>query len=241
MPTSVAPGATWWRWSPRHDARTIVRSATTMTWLRDHLVRHRLIAILRAPSIAEPERLVAELVSVGLSTIEFTFTTHDALPLIERAAAVDGATIAAGSVTTATQAREAHDAGAHFIVSPMRDLDVEAQCHQLDIPYVPGAMTPTEIVQAVNAGAEVVKVFPARSLGPAFISDVLAPLPELGLVPTGGVDPTQVASYLRAGAIAVGTGSVAPPDLLVHGDIAAICERAARLVAAAADAELDDR
>jgi 2-dehydro-3-deoxyphosphogluconate aldolase/(4S)-4-hydroxy-2-oxoglutarate aldolase len=203
-----------------------------VSWLRGHLEQVRVVAILRAPVIAAPERVAATLVAAGVPTIELTFTTPDVQALIEAMAAVDGAVVAAGSVTTSLQACEAYEAGARFVVSPGYEPEVAATCRASGIPYVPGAMTPTEIRAAVRDGWDVVKLFPARPLGPAFVRDVLAPFPDLALVPSGGIGIDDVDEYLRAGAVAVGTGAVATPALLASGDLDALRERAVALARA---------
>lgn len=203
------------------------------SWLRNHLTQARVVAILRAPVIASPERVAATLVAAGVPTIELTFTTPGVSALIEVMASVDGAVVGAGSVTTAQQARDACDAGAQFLVSPGYEPEVAATCRAVGVPYIPGAMTPSEIRAVVRDGWDVVKVFPARQLGPAFLRDVLAPLPDLALVPSGGIGVDDVAGYLAAGAVAVGTGAAAPPAALAAGDLDALHERASTLARAA--------
>lgn len=197
------------------------------------LAGSRVIAILRAPTIAVPERVAATLVAAGVVTIELTFTTPGVPALIEAMAGVDGAVVAAGTVTTAAQARHAHAAGAAFVVSPGYEPEVAETCRSVGIAYMPGAMTPTEIRAAARDGWSVVKVFPARQLGPAFLRDVLAPMPELALCPSGGIGIDDVADYLAAGAVAVGTGAVADQGLLARGDLDELHRRAAALAHAA--------
>ncbi len=115
--------------------------------------------------------------------------------------------IGAGSVVTVEQARTCLDSGAQFIVAPILREAVIRVCNDADIPVFPGAYTPTEIQTAWEMGADAVKVFPARELGPTYIKDVLAPLPHLRLVPTGGVNADNASAYRKAGAFTLGIGS----------------------------------
>jgi 2-dehydro-3-deoxyphosphogluconate aldolase/(4S)-4-hydroxy-2-oxoglutarate aldolase len=206
-----------------------------MSWLRDHLREHRVVAIVRADTIADPRGLVGTLVDAGVVNVEFTYTTPDVLAIVERTASVDGATVGVGTVLTPQQAVDATNAGARFVVTPVRDLAVETACHAAGVPIIPGAMTPTEIHGAATGGASVVKVFPARSLGPSYIADVLAPLPGLALVPSGGIGIDDAADYLRAGAWAVGLGSLVPAAALVSGDHTEVRVRADRVMRSIVD------
>src|ERR1041385_1323284 len=120
----------------------------------------------------------------------------------------DEATVGAGTVLDPETARACIDAGARFVVSPALNLDSIALCHQLDVPVMPGALTPTEIVTAWNAGADFVKVFPCGALGGAsYIKSLKAPLPQIELVPTGGVSLKTAARFIQAGAAAIGVGA----------------------------------
>jgi 2-dehydro-3-deoxyphosphogluconate aldolase/(4S)-4-hydroxy-2-oxoglutarate aldolase len=140
--------------------------------------------------------------------------------------------VGAGTVIDADTARRAIDAGARFVVGPVFRRDVIDACHERGVPAMPGCFTPTEILDAWEAGADIVKVFPSTSLGPAFIKDVRAPLPQLKLMPTGGVSIENAADWLRAGAVAVGVGSALVDAKSVEaGDFAAITQKAARLMA----------
>lgn len=140
--------------------------------------------------------------------------------------------VGAGTVTDADTARRAIDAGARFIVGPVFRRAVIDACHERNVPAMPGCFTPTEILDAWEAGADIVKVFPSTSLGPAFIKDVRAPLPQLKLMPTGGVSIENAADWLRAGAVAVGIGSALVDSTAVQaGDFAVLTQRAERLMA----------
>lgn len=173
--------------------------------------RTRIVAIVRLDDLTQAIAISRALAQGGIVAQEFTLTNPDALRVIEpvqRALAADGceAVIGIGSVRNVSEAQAALDAGAHFVVSPITRADIIGLCRQADVAVMPGAYTPTEIAQAWECGADVVKVFPARQLGPGYIKDVLAPMPYLKLMPTGGVDLTNIATFLAAGAVSLGIG-----------------------------------
>jgi 2-dehydro-3-deoxyphosphogluconate aldolase/(4S)-4-hydroxy-2-oxoglutarate aldolase len=208
---------------------------------RDLLLRRalagRLVAIVRLRDGAALLEVAAALVEGGITTLEFTLTTPGAVEAIERCRARFGETVVvgAGTVLDADGARRCLEAGAQFLVSPGFDPDVIAAARDGGALAMPGAMTPTEILAAWRAGADVVKVFPARALGPRYIADVRAPLPEVRLMPTGGVDATNAAEYLRAGAIGVAVGgNLVDPAAVARADWAALTARARALVDAVA-------
>lgn len=167
------------------------------------------IAIVRLEDLTEAVALAEALVAGGLTSLEFTLTNSRALHAVAgaRAALGDAASIGVGTVLNGQQARDAIAAGAQFLVTPVLRHDVIGEGVAQGVPVVCGAFTPTEIWEAWQAGAPLIKVFPARSLGPSFVKDVLAPLPDLKLVPTGGVDLDNCAAYIKAGAWSVGLGS----------------------------------
>ncbi len=136
-------------------------------------------------------------------------TTPGALKAIEQAANElgDKCIIGVGSVLDPETARAAILAGAQFVVAPTTNLDVIELCHRYDKPIIPGALTPTEIINAWQAGADVIKVFPANHFGPKYFKDVLAPMPQLKLTPTGGVSLDTAADWIQAGAVCLGVGS----------------------------------
>jgi 2-dehydro-3-deoxyphosphogluconate aldolase/(4S)-4-hydroxy-2-oxoglutarate aldolase len=141
-----------------------------------------------------------------------------------------GVLVGAGSVTDAETTRAAIEAGARYVVSPVFKREVIEAAHQLDAAAMPGCFTPTEILTAHEAGADVVKVFPAGSLGMGFIKGVLAPLPYLKLMPTGGVSLDNATDWLRAGAVAVGAGSaLVDTKAIAAGDWAQLTANAVRL------------
>jgi 2-dehydro-3-deoxyphosphogluconate aldolase/(4S)-4-hydroxy-2-oxoglutarate aldolase len=163
----------------------------------------------------------------GIAALEFSLTGQGAPEAIARAAAGGTAWVGAGTVLSAAEACSAMDAGASFIVTPVVVAEVVAACRARGVPCICGAQTATEAFTAHQAGAEFVKIFPARLGGPAFLRDILAPLPFLKLVPTGGIDPDNAGAYLAAGAVAVGAASnLVPAAAVAVGDWAALTARA---------------
>jgi len=166
------------------------------------------VAIIRASSSGELIDVVAALRAGGVTCIEVTMTTPDALEVIRQArqACEPPSAIGVGSVLDPETARAAILAGAQFVVAPITCLETIALCRRYSVPVMPGAMTPTEAVRAWQSGADVVKIFPTSSLGPAVIKDLKGPLPQIKLMPTGGVNLETVGAFMKAGATAVGVG-----------------------------------
>jgi len=166
------------------------------------------VAIIRTSSSEELIDVVNALREGGVTCIEVTMTTPRALEVIRQArqAVGDTAAIGVGSVLDAETARAAILAGAQFVVAPIVDLPTIETCKRYAVPVSPGAMTPTEIVRAWQAGADIVKVFPTSTLGAKFIKDIRGPLPQIKLLPTGGVTLETVADFIQAGSVAVGVG-----------------------------------
>ena len=175
----------------------------------DIIADNKLVAIIRLDDLSIAADITTALVDGGIRAIEFTLTNPDALSVIAeiRQLVPDTVTIGAGSVTSARQVAAVAKSGAQFVVSPVTKRDVIAACQAHNLPAMPGAFTPTEIQQAWEWGASVVKVFPANHLGPRYIKDVLAPLPHLRLMPTGGVNIDNMRELLANGAFALGVGS----------------------------------
>ena len=167
------------------------------------------IPVVRASSPAEAIQVVEAIRAGGLPVLEITMTVPGAVQVIEELVKrFDDAIVGAGTVLDAETARACIDAGAKFIVSPALNLDTIACCCELDVAVMPGALTPTEIVLAWKAGADMVKVFPAGAMGGAsYIKALKAPLPQIELVPTGGVTLANAASFIEAGSAAVGVGA----------------------------------
>lgn len=202
------------------------------------------IAIMRA---ASAERLLSAAEAIragGVRVIEVTMTTPGALELIGTANGRfgDDVLFGAGSVLDPETARAAILAGAGFIVAPTLNLDVIHLGNRYSIPVLPGCFTPSEALAAWEAGASMIKLFPAGVGGPAFVKALLAPLPQLELVPVGGVDLENARAYMAAGATAVGIGSsLVSEALLDAGDLPELTRRAAALIAGVAPANGRDR
>ncbi len=199
----------------------------------------RTIAILRGDFGGREEEIAAALVEGGITAIEVTMNSPNAIEAIGRLAGRLGAraTIGAGTVLRPEEVERVADAGGRFIVSPNRDARVIRRTKELDLISLPGCYTPSEIVEAMEAGADAVKVFPANVLGPAYIKAVRAPLDEARLVPTGGVTPEKAREYFAAGAWAVGVGSeLLSKDLWSRADLEPLRLRARAFADAAKEA-----
>lgn len=180
--------------------------AATLKSLRDA----RVVGVLRAPSASRAVELAGAAVTAGLRALEITFTVPDAAAVIrELAGRGPDAVVGAGTVSSAAEAEAAVTAGASFLVSPHFDGEVLTAARSLGVPYVPGALTPGEIVAAHRATGGPVKVFPVARLGGAkYVADLLGPFPALPLMVTGGVSLDDAGDYLAAGAQVVGIGSL---------------------------------
>ena len=193
-----------------------------------------LIPVVRANSADEAMRAIDAIREGGISILEITMTVPGAVKLIEQVANRyrNEALVGAGTVLDPETARTCISAGAQFVVSPSLNLETIACCRGLDVVVMPGALTPTEVVQAWTAGADFVKVFPAGSVGGAsYIKALKAPLPQIELVPTGGVSLKTAADFIRAGAAAVGVGAdLVDIKAIREGQAALITERAKQFV-----------
>jgi len=168
-----------------------------------------LVAVVREPEPSSWVEGIRALIDGGITVAEVTFTVPGAIDVIREAKRLfgDRALIGAGTVLDSETARAALLAGADFVVAPTVNLDVIRLCRRYDKLVFPGALTPTEILAAWEAGADVVKVFPAEVVGPVFFRAMRGPLPQIRLMPTGGVDLNTAGDYLRAGAFCLGVGS----------------------------------
>lgn len=194
-----------------------------------------LVAIVRASSSNGLVETCRALRDGGVTVAEITMTTPGALEAIAAASKElgDSCLIGVGSVTDGPTVRKAVDAGAQFIVSPVFKPEVVEASHELGKPVLAGALTPTEILAAFEAGSDLVKVFPANHFGPKYFKDVLAPMPHLKLTPTGGVDLDTVADWFAAGARCLGVGSaLVKKDLIAKSDWAGLTALARRFVEA---------
>jgi 2-dehydro-3-deoxyphosphogluconate aldolase/(4S)-4-hydroxy-2-oxoglutarate aldolase len=197
------------------------------------LMEGKVVAVVRLDSGDQLVKVAEALNAGGISAIEFTIPTPGALDMIKQATAYfgDAVIMGAGTVLDPETARAAILAGAQFIVTPALNPKTIELCHRYGKPIIPGAMTPTEILTAWEAGADMVKVFPADSLGPAYLKAVLAPLPQVRLAPTGGISADNAAEYLKAGATALGVGGkLVDKSAVAKGDWAALTAEAQRLM-----------
>jgi 2-dehydro-3-deoxyphosphogluconate aldolase/(4S)-4-hydroxy-2-oxoglutarate aldolase len=192
-----------------------------------------IVAIMRRTESSLAVETAEALLAGGVSVVEVTLNTPGALEMLEALArrVGDRMAIGAGTVMSAEEVRRALGAGAQFIVSPHTDTAVVEAARAADAPALPGAFTPTEIVRAWQLGASIVKVFPVGSVGPRYLRDVLAPLTEIPLLPTGGVNLENAAEFIRAGARGLGLGSdLVSPAAVAARDFASLTERARRFV-----------
>lgn len=203
------------------------------------LGRARVIAILRGDFGEGAEELGQALVEGGLPAIEVSLTSADALGVIRRLARrLEGrAVIGAGTVRRVADCRHAAAAGARFVISPHTAPDLIAAALAAGLVAIPGALSPTEVMTALDSGADAVKLFPADWIGPAGLSSLLAPLPGVRFVPTGGVTVEKAREYFARGAWAVGVGSpLTGAGLGAPGGMAALADRARAFARAAAEA-----
>jgi 2-dehydro-3-deoxyphosphogluconate aldolase/(4S)-4-hydroxy-2-oxoglutarate aldolase len=188
------------------------------------------LPVVRASSAIEATRAIEAVKAGGIDVFEITMTVPDAIDLIKDLVKRfgDTALIGAGTVLTLQQAKDCVAAGAKFIISPALNLETVKFCGENEIAVMPGALTPTEIVTAWNAGADFVKIFPAGALGGAsYLKSLKAPLPQIKMIPTGGVSLKNAADFIKAGANAIGVGAdLVDLDALRDGREAEIAERA---------------
>jgi 2-dehydro-3-deoxyphosphogluconate aldolase / (4S)-4-hydroxy-2-oxoglutarate aldolase len=174
------------------------------------IVDSGLVAVVRAESSEQAAHIADACAKGGVGAIEITFTVPGALGLISELARRDAAKdilIGAGTVLDPETARAAILAGAQFIVGPSVSPETARLCNRYQVPYMPGGGTISEIVHAMECGAEIIKVFPGEILGPTFVKAVMGPLPQARLMPTGGVSVENAADWVRAGCVALGAGS----------------------------------
>jgi len=191
------------------------------------------VAVIRLKDKQRLARVIEAVRSGGVKCIEITMTVPGAVEVIRELvpSVPKDVLIGAGTVTTRETALKVIDAGAAFVVGPVFNPEIVELCNQRDVAVMPGCFSPTEIFSAWSAGADIIKVFPATSLGPKYFKDIHGPFPEIRLMPTGGVTIDNVGDWIKAGAVAVGIGS----DLLDKKAIAeeryeVLTERARRMV-----------
>src|SRR5580704_3969511 len=188
-----------------------------------------IVAVVRSPDSRQLVEVTRALADGGVTVVEITMTVPNALDVVKsvRQALGDRVLLGAGTILDPETARAALLAGAEYLVAPTLNLDVIRLCRRYDKLVMPGAFTPTEILAAWEAGADVVKVFPADVVGPAFFKALRGPLPQVRLMPTGGVDLTTAAAFLKAGACCLGIGGqLVDPKLIAAGDFDGLCELA---------------
>lgn len=191
------------------------------------------VAVVRAENAEKAEKISKACIEGGIPAIEVTFTVPGAdkvISSLKEKFAKEELIVGAGTVLDSETARIAILAGAQYIVSPGFDLETAKLCNRYQIPYMPGCMTITEMIRAMEAGADVIKVFPGSAFGPSFIKDVKAPLPQAPIMPTGGVSLENVDQWIKNGCIAVGVGGKLTAGAAT-GDYELISEIAKQFVA----------
>jgi 2-dehydro-3-deoxyphosphogluconate aldolase / (4S)-4-hydroxy-2-oxoglutarate aldolase len=191
------------------------------------------VAVIRLQDGSKLRAVVDALAEGGVTGLEVTMTVPRAIELIGEIAPTlpENFVIGAGTVVDPETALAAVHAGAKFIVGPVFRPAVVEACHRAGVAVMPGCFSPTEILAAWDAGADIVKVFPATVLGPGFFKDIRGPLPHVKLMPTGGVSLENAGDWIKAGAVAIGVGTaLVDPKLVAAGDYAAIAGRARQFV-----------
>jgi len=183
----------------------------------EQILEEKIVSILRVP---DPDKVLPAskaILNGGIKTIEISLNTPDALKCISEIAEIEGLIPGVGTVVSKESAIESIEAGAEFVVSPITKKEIIDACHSMEKPVFSGAFTPAEIYQAYEWGADVVKVFPAETLGMNYIKAVLQPFPNIKLMPTGGVTPDNIDKWFDLGAVCVGVGgSFTKPDIIEH-------------------------
>ena len=191
-----------------------------------------LVAVVRAENADEAIKISAACLDGGCPSIELTFTVPGAHKVIEALAEKypnGEMLLGAGTVLDSETARIAILSGAAYIVSPSFNLETAKLCNRYRVPYIPGCMTINEVITAMEAGADIIKIFPADLFGPKIIKDIKGPLPQAKMMPTGGVDVDNVGEWIKAGAVAVGAGSSLIKGAKT-GDYKAITETAKKFI-----------
>jgi len=201
--------------------------------------KKKIVAVLRGDSTEKVIKAVEALVDGGVTCIEITYTTKDPLYILRHFAERDDILLGAGTVLSEKAGREAVAAGAKFLVSPCTIPEVIALGQELDVPVLPGVLTPTEAFQAMSLGAEVLKLFPGSVTGPDYVKALRGPFPNMKLIPTGGVDKSNIGEWFRAGVVAVGLGSnLAPKSAIDKEDFGTVRNLAAEIVTLVEQASL---
>ena len=187
----------------------------------------RAVAVIRTDSVENALGAARAAIAGGFRAVEITFSFPEAPDAIRKLAENKDLLVGAGTILTAEQVHAAVEAGAQFLVSPCVLPEVIDAARELHVAIIPGAFTPTEIYTAHALGADIVKIFPAVKFGPEYLKTVRGPLPQIPIMPTSGVDASNVAEWFRAGAVAVGAvGSVFDPTLIRNGEWDGLTKRA---------------
>lgn len=200
--------------------------------LLGRIVDSGLVAIVRAQNAEEAARIAEACIRGNVAAIEVTFTVPGAEEVIRRLAATckpEELALGAGTVLDPETARAAILAGAQYVISPSLNSETARLCNRYQVPYMPGAGSVREVVEAMECGAEIIKVFPGEVLGPGFVKAVRGPLPQAALMPTGGVSLENVGAWIEAGCVAVGVGGNLTAGAK-RGDFQSITETAKRFI-----------
>lgn len=209
--------------------------AGSRTAILDVLARDQMVTVVRVPEIPDAAALCRALVAGGVSCVELTFTTPNMTDHVRTGATVEGCRVGAGTVLTAHDAVAAIEAGAEFLVTPGLRPEVATVAAGHGVPVIMGAFTPSEVLTALDLGAAAVKIFPAHLLGPRYLKDLRGPLPDVRLIPSGGITAGNAGDFLAHGALAVSAGTdVVPAAAVVAGDWAQITRRVREFTAAIA-------
>lgn len=174
-----------------------------------NIIKNKIVAVIRGNSKVEAENIIEGAIKGGIKVIEVTYTNKDASEIIKNLVDKhEDAVIGAGSVLNIDIAKEAVKAGSKFIVGPNFDSAISEYCLQNEVEYIPGCFTPTEIVNALNSGVKVIKLFPGEAVGPKYIKAIKAPIKDVKVMVTGGVNVENLEEWLESGADSVGIGSV---------------------------------
>ena len=195
--------------------------------------RAGVVAVIRTKNKAEVRAIVDAIIAGGVRILEITMTVPGAADLIRELSDDLGNTciIGAGTVLDKDSAKQVIEAGANFVVSPTYDPQIISLCHNQKIAVIPGCFSPTEILSAWKAGADIVKVFPAGNAGPQYLRDLKGPLPQIKIMPTGGVTIENSGTWIRAGAVAVGIGTaLLDPRAIANRDYLRLTTNARQLL-----------
>ncbi|RDZ39441.1 2-dehydro-3-deoxyphosphogluconate aldolase [Haloferax sp. Atlit-4N] len=203
--------------------------------VHQRIVDPGIIAIVRGIDSAVATDVVSAIAAGGVNAIEITANTPGAVDMIREVSnSVDDVAIGAGTVLDPETARSVQLAGAEFVVTPTVNTDVIETCNRYDTPIATGVMTPTEALTATETGADFCKLFPASAVGPEQISAINGPLPQVPLIPTGGVSTDNAAAFFEAGAVALGVGSsIVDSEAIATGEFSTLTDAASEFVAIA--------